>query len=54
MAPEVLIENLSSGKASIPFLQKADLWSFGMIVFCIENPGLKHPYELNGQVKANV
>ena len=53
MAPEVLIKQLSSGEASILFLQKADLWSFGMIVFCIVNPGLKHPYELNIQMEAN-
>ena len=54
MAPEVLIKHLSSGKASILFLQKPDLWSFGMIVFCIVNPGLKHPYELNMQMEANI
>ena len=25
-----------------------------MIVFCIVNPGLKHPYELNMQMEANI
>ena len=54
MAPEVLLENLSAGKASVPFMQKADIWAFGMIVFCIINPGLKHPYELNMQIEANI
>ena len=49
MAPELLIKHLSSGKASVLFLQKADLWSFGMIVFCIVNPGLKHPYSNLGK-----
>ncbi|CAB3993486.1 serine threonine- kinase Chk2-like [Paramuricea clavata] len=54
MAPEVLLENLSAGKASVPFMQKADIWAFEMIVFCIINPGLKHPYELNMQIEANI
>ena len=54
MAPEVLIKNLYAGNASIPFMQKADMWAFGMVVFCIINPGLKHPYELNMQTEANI
>ena len=51
MAPEILIKNWSVRKASLPFLQKADLWSFEMVVFCIINPGLNHPYELNMQME---
>ena len=26
---------------------KADIWAFGLVVFSLTNPGLKHPFEVD-------
>ena len=26
---------------------KADIWAYGLVVFSLTNPGLKHPVEVN-------
>ncbi|CAB4017313.1 Mitogen-activated kinase kinase kinase A [Paramuricea clavata] len=47
MAPELLVNELQLKEASLADLIMADVWAYGMVVFNIINPGLKHPYELN-------
>ena len=45
MAPELFIEELQLKSASINDLKIADIWSLGMVIFCIFNPDLGYPYE---------
>ena len=47
MAPELLVNELRLKEASITDLLKADVWAFGMVIFNLFNPGLRHPYEIN-------
>jgi hypothetical protein len=47
MAPELLVKDLRLREASLTDMINADLWAYGMVVFNIINPGLKHPYEKN-------
>jgi serine/threonine protein kinase len=46
MAPELLVKGIRLNEASLEDLKKADIWAYGMIVFSVINPGLKHPFEL--------
>lgn len=47
MAPELLVSNLQLKDATMEDLKRADIWAYGMVVFNIINPGLKHPYQKN-------
>jgi hypothetical protein len=47
MAPELLVKDLRLREASLTDMINADIWAYGMVVFNIINPGLKHPYENN-------
>ena len=47
MAPELLVKDLRLREASLTDMINADIWAYGMVVFNIINPGLKHPYEKN-------
>ena len=38
---------LSVTSASVEDLMKADIWAYGLVVFNLTNPGLKHPFEVN-------
>ena len=44
MPPEILCRLTS---ASVEDLMKADIWAYGLVVFSLTNPGLKHPFEVN-------
>ena len=46
MAPELLVKEFRLNEASVEDLKKADIWAYGMIVFSVINPGLKHPFKL--------
>ena len=46
MAPELLDKGLCTQNFSVEDLKKVDVWAYGMIVFCIMNPGLTHPFAL--------
>ena len=46
MAPEILAKGCMTS-ASIEDLMKADIWAYGLVVFSLTNPGLKHPFEVN-------
>ena len=46
MAPEVLAKGCMTS-ASVEDLMKADIWAYGLVVFSLTNPGLKHPFEVN-------
>ena len=35
------------GEASLHDMKRVDVWAYAMVVFCIVNPGLKHPYQRN-------
>ena len=48
-APEIVLGQLSG--AGLQDLMKADVWSYGMILFCLMNPGLKYPWEV--EVRSN-
>ena len=42
MAPEIKLEDLKlAGKED---LEKADIWSLGLMMFSMLNPNLSHPY----------
>ena len=49
IAPEVQMDSqiLLPGGATVKDLCTADLWSFGQILFCVMNPSLKYPHEMN-------
>ena len=51
MAPEILISDCQLTTASTDDLKKADAWAFGMVVFSLTSPGLKHPYQINMESK---
>jgi len=44
LAPEILLNNFPTSGASIPDLLHADVWSLGMIFFCMINPSFKYPF----------
>ena len=43
-APELLLHQFPSG-ATLDDLKKADIWSYGMILFSLLNPSLTHPWK---------
>ena len=47
MAPEILAKGCRLISASVEDLMKADIWAYGLVVFSLTNPGLKHPFEVN-------
>ena len=47
MAPEILVKSLRLQSASLENLKQIDMWAFGMVLFCIANPNLKYPYQLD-------
>ena len=47
MAPEILAKGCRLTSASVEDLMKADIWAYGLVVFSLTNPGLKHPFEVN-------
>ncbi|XP_028405812.1 probable serine/threonine-protein kinase DDB_G0278665 [Dendronephthya gigantea] len=47
MAPEILVKASRLQSASFKDLKQIDMWAFGMILFCIANPDLKYPYQLD-------
>ena len=47
MAPEILAKGCRLTSASVEDLMKADIWAYGLVVFSLTNPGLKHPVEVN-------
>ena len=47
MAPEFLAKGCRLTSASAEDLMKADIWAYGLVVFSLTNPGLKHPFEVN-------
>lgn len=47
MAPEILVKSLRLQSASLKYLKQIDMWAFGMVLFCIANPNLKYPYQLD-------
>lgn len=51
MAPELFVKEFQLPSASLEDLKKADVWAYGMIVFCLANPGLKHPFDINMRAK---
>ena len=46
MAPEILAKGCRLTSASVEDLMKA-VWAYGLVVFSLTNPGLKHPVEVN-------
>ena len=47
MAPEILAKGCRLTSASVEDLMKADIWAYGLVVFSLTNPSLKHPVEVN-------
>ena len=47
MAPEILAKGCRLTSASVEDLMKAGIWAYGLVVFSLINPGLKHPFEVN-------
>jgi serine/threonine protein kinase len=47
MAPEILVKSVRLKSASFDDLKKVDMWAFGMVLFCLVNPDLKYPYQLD-------
>ena len=47
MAPEIFSKGLRLASASVEDLLMADIWAYGLVVFSLANPGLKHPFEVN-------
>lgn len=45
MAPELFISNLELERASLEDLKRADIWSFGMVLYNLLNPNIKYPFE---------
>ena len=43
MAPEAHLE--ATQPMNQEDLKRADIWSFAMIVYCLMNPDVDHPYE---------
>lgn len=48
MAPEILLpERMVPGrKLSLDDLMKVDIWALGLVFYCLINPGVSYPYEL--------
>lgn len=49
MAPELLVKEFQLPVATFEDLKKADMWAYGMVLFSLTNPGLKHPFQINMQ-----
>ena len=51
--PELLLKEKRVSKATVEDLMKADVWSFGMVLFVVLNTDLAYPYqnELNDEMK---
>ena len=49
MAPEILLpERMVQGrKLSLEDLKKVDIWALGLVFYCLINPGVSYPYELD-------
>ena len=47
MPPEIFSKGHRLASASVEDLLMADIWAFGLVVFSLANPGLKHPFEVN-------
>ena len=47
MVPEILAKGCRLTSVSVEDLMKADIWAYGLVVFILTNPGLKHPVEVN-------
>ncbi|KAJ7383739.1 serine/threonine protein kinase [Desmophyllum pertusum] len=49
MAPEILLPErmLQGKKLSLDDLKKIDIWALGLVFYCLINPGVLHPYELD-------
>ena len=47
MAPELHGNENRLREASLDDMKRVDVWAYAMVVFCIVNPGLKHPYQRN-------
>ena len=47
MAPELHGKENRLREASLDDMKRVDVWAYAMVVFCIVNPGLKHPYQRN-------
>ena len=47
MAPELHGKENRLREASLHHMKRVDVWAYAMVVFCIVNPGLKHPYQRN-------
>ena len=45
MAPELFIPSLELERASLEDLKRADVWSFGMVLYNLLNPNIKYPFE---------
>ena len=43
MAPELHLQPSSS--VSLEDLKKADIWAYGLIMYCLLNPDVDHPYQ---------
>jgi serine/threonine protein kinase len=51
MAPELLVNDFQLPAASVEDLKKADIWAYGMVLFNLINPGLKHLFQINIKMK---
>ncbi len=49
MAPEILANDFQLPVASLDDLKRVDMWAYGMVLFNLINPGLKHPFQINMQ-----
>ncbi len=49
MAPEILVNDFQLPVASLDDLKRVDMWAYGMVLFNLINPGLKHPFQINMQ-----
>ena len=47
IAQELLVEEFQLPVATFDDLKKADMWAYGMVLFSLTNPGLKHPFQIN-------
>ena len=47
MAPEILFNDFQLPVVSLDDLKRVDMWAYGMVLFNLLNPGLKHPFQIN-------
>ena len=47
MALEFFSKDLQLAAASVEDLLMAGIWAYGLVVYSLANPGLKHPFEVN-------